>query len=143
MRFNVDGRRFRLEFERHYRQVTILRAGNEHTIRSKYPYTTATLYELKDINTATPIAHATVGCAPTDLYSNANGRLFALRALTEVLRKKDTPYELRAAIWETYINRGKNQVIEVTATRVAAQKALPPHQPTVAEQNGLDERVIH
>ena len=149
MRFALGNRQFKLTFERHHRQVSVIRGKVRGTIKSRYPYTTATLFEIKDSGPIV-LAHATVGCLSTDPYSHADGRKFALRALTTTLRRHNISRELRAAIWETYMNRDKQQVIETTATKVpepvhtaGTQLALPAHKQTVAEQNGLDQRTIH
>ena len=148
MKFSFEGRNYRLEFERKHRNVEILRNGKHRTIKSTYPYTTVTLFEVRPPLAPRVVAHATVGCMHSDSYSNAAGRLYAMRSLTAMLKLHEQPKELRTAMWEAYINRGREQkkqtaepVIETTATRVPL--ALPPAEPTVADLNNLDGRTIH
>jgi hypothetical protein len=121
-------------------------------IPSKYPYTTVTLYERTEPTTSRILFSATVGCLPTDSYSNERGRLYALRALHGFLvaaNKRDPKQygkDFRTALWRAYTQRGRQQnVIDGTVVRKeeGPQKALPPAPPTVADQNNLNERVIH
>lgn len=151
MRFTFEGSQYSLGFERKVQFVTVMRHGKHHTVRSKYPYTTVVLYKRETpTNINRVVAHATVGCLASDPYSNKLGRLFAMRALNATLRRKQSK-EFLCAMWKCYMERGKQQprVVEAeSVTRVASvvevkQLALPPAQLTIAEQNGLDERVIH
>ena len=163
MRFEFGGKTYFLEFQREHRDITTIHNGTAKTVKSTYPYTTARLLLQSAEPLKTPhdeVAKATVGCMPGDKYSNAAGRLFALRALTSRLRRMAERFggydrEFREAMWKAYVERGKQknpsnkeilehnsaaEVIEGTVVR----RAEGPQQPlTVADQNGLDERVIH
>ena len=156
MRFEFGGKTYFLEFQREHRDITTIHNGTAKTVKSTYPYTTARLLLQSAEPLKTPhdeIAKATVGCMPGDKYSNAAGRLFALRALTSRLRRMAERFggydrEFREAMWKAYVERGKqkavvtqeSEVIDAVVTRVTEG----PQQPlTVADQNGLDDRVIH
>ena len=107
MKFDYEGKTYVLEFERDHKQLTLLRGGRKETVKSKHPYTTATLYVQTSPTTRAVVTHATVGCCPTDSYSNAAGRLFALRSLTGNLKKLNKDRDFRAALWKTYVDRDK------------------------------------
>ena len=156
MRFEFGGKTYFLEFQREHRDITTIHNGTTKTVKSTYPYTTARLLLQSAEPLKTPhdeVAKATVGCMPGDKYSNAAGRLFALRALTSRLRRMAERFggydrEFREAMWKAYVERGKqkavvtqeSEVIDAVVTRVTEG----PQQPlTVADQNGLDDRVIH
>jgi hypothetical protein len=155
MQFKFAGNTYFLEFQREYKHISTTHNGKTTTVRSTYPYTTAKLLQASSEPKTVPhteVAKATVGCMPGDKYSNAAGRLFALRALTSKLRptkgRKGFDREFREAMWTAYVQRGKQKapvaqhsdVIDGVATRVVEG----PQQPlTVADQNGLDDRVIH
>jgi hypothetical protein len=154
MKFQFDGRTFRLEFERKYKNVSVMRGGAVKTTRSKYPYTTATLYEVKDGEEPKVFARGTVGCLPTDKFSNASGRLFALRELSRAVGKVDGTKELRTALWLTYKNRAvRPEIIDpkpveqpVVSAAPIALKALPPAREGmtyVPFGSNLDSRIIH
>lgn len=106
MKFTHNGISYKLDFERRQKIVTLVRDKRSTTRQSKYPFTTATLYELKDGKEKAKLAQETVGCAPTDTFSKAAGRLWALKALSTKLRKTGAPKSLIAAVWDTYLNRG-------------------------------------
>lgn len=107
MKFTYAGSQFQLEFERKYSNVEIRRrtqSGAEGIIvqRSQFPYTSVRLLSLNPLGTKpTEVANARVGCAPTDKFSNEEGRRQALRKLTDTVEGK----ELRAIIWKTYLSR--------------------------------------
>lgn len=104
MRFQFAGDTYSLEFSRQHRTVSVTRNGKVERVRSKYPFTTASLESVGKLGTkSVVIASHTVGCAPTDKYSNAEGRLAALRGLTDKIDSKG----LRTAMWQAYVNRGK------------------------------------
>jgi len=129
MRFTFEGKEYKLSFERRHKHVTLLQGNRKVTVPSKYPYTTVTLYDRAPSGAPSVLASATVGCAPTDSYSNEKGRLFALKELTNALRRYRISKEFRTAMWHAYVNRGKNNlVIDAVATKVeeGRQLALPP-----------------
>ncbi len=128
MRFQHQGKLYRLEFERQYRNLKITRNGVTKEVRSKYPYTTAKLLQLRVGEEPLIVGKATVGCCPTDAYSNELGRRQALRQLTFALAKRDkTSKDLRTAFWNAYLNRGKQlEKLPVTTTITNPQLALPP-----------------
>jgi hypothetical protein len=146
MKFKFDGRSFRLAFERKHKDVTILKDGVATKVRSLYPYTTAKLYEERLGLEASIVAQATVGCLPGDTYSNAKGRLFALRALNAVLGRRNHTKDFRRAMWEAYINRGNEPVRErpIVTSSPTLPLGLPP-APSEAEALGaaLAGRTIH
>jgi hypothetical protein len=114
MRFTFEGREYVLEFSRAYKQVKVVKQKKELTVRSEYPYTTATLYQ---VNEAAPhqrsfVTFATVGCAPFEQFSHAAGRLLALQDLSIKLRKLlKYSKEFNTALWQAYTNRGRLPVV--------------------------------
>lgn len=117
--FVYDGKSFKLSFERVYKDVTLIRKAKvkgpdgklvwqqtEEKVKSQYPYTTVKLIALPTGNVAPVIFEkATVGCLPSDTYSHENGRRWALRELSNKLRKLGAPSTMTAAMWEAYLNR--------------------------------------
>ena len=154
MRFEFGGRTYLLEFQREHKDVHSIHNGEMTTVKSKYPYTTATLFLVEEapkdgkFRKTSEVLKATVGCLHTDKYSNSAGRLFALRALTSKLRRTKWDKEFRAALWQAYVNRGKKpvaqeaqgEIIDAVATRV---QEGPPQPLTVADTENLDGRIIH
>jgi hypothetical protein len=130
MRFTFEGRRYELDFSRERKDVVILRDGTKHTIKSLHPYTTVSLKErIADALPAT-VATATVGCLPTDRYSNDLGRVYALRALTQVLTKKHgKSKEFKAAMWRAYELRYQPNVLE--GVLVKSEPVEPPTAETI------------
>lgn len=124
MKFEFAGRTYALDFTRKKQEVTIVRDGKSQTIQSKYPYTTVILYE-KTTGAPVVVNKATVGCIPSDTYSNEKGRLAALKDLTEILRRSQYPEEFRRAMWNAYTNRRKQEQRVVEGEVVGAQKLLP------------------
>jgi len=143
MKFTFDGRRYALGFEREHQQVVILRDGKHHTVKSVYPYTTVTLSEFTT-DKPVVVSYATVGCLPSDKYSNALGRLMSLRALNHTLSKNQRfSKDFRAAMWRAYLNRGKQQekVIEGVVTKVVEGPVAPlALLPAATEDNS---QVVH
>lgn len=117
MRFTFAGSQYQLEFQRAHRDVELRRRVKEVDAEtgevkdvdqvivqpSTYPYTTARLELLQDGKTTT-VAEASVGCAVIDKYSVREGRVQALRRLTD----RHTGVQdkaLRKAIWQAYEQR--------------------------------------
>lgn len=116
MKFDFAGSQFQIEFQRSVQDVTLTRrvkreaedgsieVVTDHTVqKSQHPYTTARLSATGPLGTAPQVLiEASVGCAPSDKYSVAEGRVQALRKLTKAVPEK----ELRKAIWQAYSERG-------------------------------------
>jgi hypothetical protein len=109
MRFTFQDKSYGLEFERNQVMCKIVRKGKEVTVPSKYPYTTARVYVFPEGLPKSLIGHATVGCFPKDKYSHELGRKYALRALSDVLKKQNWGKEFLGALWQSYVNRAKLQ----------------------------------
>lgn len=138
MKFDFDGQRYLLEFQRDKKTIRTVRHGNVKTVQSKYPYTTARLITISKtsvLETRNPIAEASVGCTPTDSYSNEKGRLYALRALSAVLRRAKMDVGLTAALWQAYMNRKeqKQDVIEGNVVEQKAEQKQPLQLPASTE----------
>jgi hypothetical protein len=108
MKFEYAGSQFQLEFERKFKIVSIRRRINKitdvtETQRSNFPYTTARLIGVHTPAAPVVIAQASVGCCPTDKFSNEEGRRQALRKLTKLVEGK----QFRAKLWETYNKRSQ------------------------------------
>lgn len=148
MKFKYRGTEYELTFQRKYKNVDVFRKANAEdkaelkphldaikaivktavqvtfrvktTERSQYPFTYVKLYELHEGKEPVVLASTHVGCVPTDQFSNASGRLYALKELSYKLRKNGASDGLIAAVWETYNNRGKvNKVAKEAVTTVA------------------------
>jgi hypothetical protein len=130
MKFTFEGRRYFIEFQRAQKDVTIVRKKRNgeqqhNTIKSLHPFTTARLKERLGDALPNLIESATVGCLPSDKYSNELGRLYALRALTQVLTKKHGKSvhgskDFKRALWRAYELRGQSDVIEGTVVKTEA-----------------------
>lgn len=107
MQFEHEGSKYFLEFQRKNKTIKLNRQGNKVTYMSTYPYTTARLLKetggVKEVMT-----EHTVGCLPTDIFSNEAGRLHALQGVTKLIPNKD----LRAAMWTAYHARLKESVAD-------------------------------
>jgi hypothetical protein len=135
MKFYYEGKTYRLEFERNYQQVSVRIEGQLQKIRSTYPYTSAKLYETPIGEVPKLVLIRTVGCLPTDKYSNEKGRLFALRGLSRALNKLKYPKGLIAAIWLAYRNRTKPaEEVGVRVISAASNLILLPGLPEATEQ---------
>lgn len=111
MRFDFDGRRYFLQFERSKKSVAVFKDRKEVRVESKYPFTTVTLFELRNgafgAQGRSTVASATVGCHTNDVYSNAKGRLFALKELSTNLGRLKFPKDFIKAMWDGYNKRGE------------------------------------
>lgn len=146
MYFSFEGKEYQVSFYRSHKQIDLFKNGQKQTIKSKFPYTRVSLYEVTPNSVPRLIAAETVGCSHTDKYSHNKGRIAALRELTRTLRlKSDYSWEFREALWEAYKNRAtqkrRTKVEIVVSSQNVSPRALPPA--SVAEENKLDERVIH
>ena len=126
MQFTYKDINYRVEFQRFHKQVTVYKNGTGYNTQSKYPYTMVRLLELSPKNSPRVIASATAGCLPTDVYSNAQGRLQALRKLSERLRKSGAPRALTAGLWVAYSHRGEQPKSKTVAIVINPLPALPP-----------------
>lgn len=122
MKFQFKSCSYDLEFRRKNREVTIVRGSRKRTITSKYPYTTVTLYLTPKEAPPTLLYTATVGCAPSDTFSNSKGRLFALKALSRKITANKPKgamlqhaKDLVGAIWSAYLNRAASPAPEASA----------------------------
>ena len=113
MRFTYEGKQYSLSFQRKYQDVEVYVSGEKTTARSEYPFTTAILYERTGEKTSSTVAQATVGCHPGDPYSNEKGRLYALKALNEILNTRKFTKEFRQALWQSYQRRGNTPKVTV------------------------------
>lgn len=130
MRFTFENRTYGLSFTRRKFDVNVVRDGKQKSVRSKYPYTTVTLYERTIPGAEAIIATATVGCLPSDKYSNAYGRLHALQALTQILTRKTVEVkpsvfenrysaDFRTAMWTAFQNAtGREPRTSITTRRL-------------------------
>ena len=115
MRFQFDGKTYNIGFDRKHLHVDVFENRKKKSVLSKYPFTTATLYERREGQPiASTVASATVGCVPTDPYSNQSGRLQALKALTQILTARKFSKEFKRTLWKAYADRGKAPVVEGT-----------------------------
>lgn len=131
MRFQFEDRKYFLQFERNHKKVDVFKNREKVVLDSKYPFTTVTLYEIMSGTYSAgrkTIASATVGCHPGDTYSNAKGRLFALKELSSSLRRLHYPHDFVAAVWNAYQHRAdapsKPGVIDGQV--VSAETVMPP-----------------
>lgn len=141
MRFTFNGKDYSLGFQRNTQSVKVMRDGKESTVPSKYPYTTVTLYERTSPSTSGVIAQATVGCIPSDPYSNEKGRLYALRALNQMLfRSQVYDEKFREAMWKAYFTRPTAQPVDwvkfvAALSDTERERLRTALQPTVAVSN--------
>lgn len=108
MRFEVDGRKYSLEFQRY--QGEFVRSGVdtdgkpvEIVRKTAHPRTTVIMFEHFEhdgVKAAEAVGIATVGCSHLDRFTKEDGRLAALRALTRTIDPK-----LREPMWKAYLNR--------------------------------------
>lgn len=138
MQFTHDGQTYRLEFERSHKKIVQVRDGRVKELdKSKYPYTTVKLFELKVGVPKRLIQSATVGCFVHDRYSNEEGRKAALRALVAYFKKNmvnpadsETLLKYKAfatAIWDAYEYRN------VPLVAVSNEQKLLPEQTETAK----------
>lgn len=108
MQFEYDGKKYFLEFQRTKKKIKLNRQGTIAEYTSKYPYTTARLLVASPEGTQILLTEHTVGCLPTDKFSNQAGRAAALSGLIELVADKG----LRAAVWPAYTSRHTESVQE-------------------------------
>ena len=122
MKFTFEDQTYLLEFSRKKDWVTTFK--NDHAVRvmSKHPFTTVRLYLLVG-ETKTQMAHATVGCLPTDVYSPAAGRLYALRGMHTALKNQRWTREFLGLMWQAYMDRGKIPVVNADVVGVTDETA--------------------
>src|SRR5688572_29785262 len=104
MRFTFDGKNYYIEFQRKYREYPRhdYETGLDFSVKSKYPYTTVTIFET---DPAHPLDKkvfrtATTGCYHKDNFSIEKGRCRALRLATIT-----TPKAMKPVLWKAYHER--------------------------------------
>lgn len=118
-----------LEFSRDYKTVELWvkdAAGNRHKqkVLSTYPYTTARVVQLQPNGDRIVWKSASVGCHPLDKFTQASGRLWAMKRLTN--GKGGFPKDFKAALWDAYLNRNLQPKAKVE-DKDAQGNALPKH----------------
>jgi hypothetical protein len=103
MKFEHDGKTYFLEFQRQKKVISINRKGTKIEEESRYPFTTAKLLVVTESPLPTKLYEHTVGCCPTDEYSNEKGRIEALRGVSQQIPKENKG--LRKAMWGAYTGR--------------------------------------
>lgn len=107
MRFTHNGALYTIEFRREHRMVEAYNpaTGDYEEVKSKYPYTLVDIRKYPNpdkVDEFTVIGTAEQGCAPEDVFYKETGRKRALKKVTSKV-----PKELRAILWDTYMNRAK------------------------------------
>ena len=141
MRFTFNGRNYSLTVERKYQNVELFTDRKKHILRSTYPYTILSLHEQGANGASVLVKKVSVGCLPSDPYSNRAGLLFAMKKLTSQLKFSDRagltyPKEFFSAMWQAYVNRGKqpkrvvetSTVVEENPTRLLPAPRLIPEE---------------
>lgn len=104
MRFEFGGKVYVIDFERKYRQFQKhdYVSGLDSFVKSKFPYTTATIYETDPTHPLDKkvFRTATAGCFHRDNFSLEKGRCRALRLVTMAL-----PKEMKPVLWKAYHER--------------------------------------
>src|SRR3990167_9632009 len=103
MSFVFGGKTYVIEFSRAYREYPRhdYETGLDFNVKSKYPYTTATVFEVDPIKFAKKIFRtATVGCWHGDTFRLEKGRTGALRLITITL-----PKAMKPLLWKAYHER--------------------------------------